>query len=366
MSTSAEAPNAQAKSSALRNPVVRAALLLGGVILLAVVIVAAFDWWTHGRFVQSTNDAYLQADAVTVAPKVQGYVDRVFVADNQAVRVGDPLLKIDTSSYDATLAQQTATVTARQADIAAAQGQVAQQQAMVDQTQAQLAGAQANAAYSAGEAARYARLSAQGVETDERAAQARNQHDQAAATVRADLAAGQQAQRQLATLRAQVEQSRAQLQAAQAQSRAAQINLGDTLIRASISGRIGDKTVRAGQFVQPGLRLMSVVPVRPALSGGQLQGDADRAMRVGQKARVRIDALGGRDVGAVLESFAPGTGAQFALLPAQNATGNFTKIVQRVPVRIRLQAPAAMRDRLVPGLSATVNVDTYPAPGPRS
>ena len=364
MSDSAEAPGA--RPNPLRRGAVRTALLLGGLVLLAGLVVAGAHWWSHGRFVQSTNDAYLQADAVVVAPKVQGYVEQVFVADNQAVGAGQPLLKIDTRSYDATLAQQAATVNARKVDVAAARGQVAQQQAAVDQAQAQLAGAKANAAYTEGEAERYARLSAQGVETRERAAQARNQHDQAVATLRADLAAGQQVQRQLATLRTQIGQSLAQLQAAQAQARAAQINLGDTLIRASIAGRIGDKSVRVGQFVQPGLRLMSVVPVDQVYLVANFKETQIGAMRVGQRASVRIDALRGHDIDAVLESFAPGTGAQFALLPPQNATGNFTKIVQRVAVRFGLRVPAALRDHLLPGLSATVRIDTALPPAPRS
>jgi membrane fusion protein (multidrug efflux system) len=293
-------------------------------------------------------------------------VEQVFVRDNQAVVVGQPLLRIDSGPYTATLAQQAATVDARRADISAAADQIAQQRAVVEQSRAQLAGANANASYTAREAERYRILSAQGVETPEHAAQSRNQHDQAAATAKADAAAVRQAERQIATLQAQAGQSKAQLEAAQAQVDNAKLNLGDTLIRASIAGQIGDKTVQVGQFVQPGTRLMSIVPVTAIYLVANFKETQIGAMRVGQSAKVKIDALGGRLLDASVDSFSPGTGAQFALLPPENATGNFTKIVQRVPVRLRLTIPKDLQGRLLPGLSATVKVDTSKPPQERS
>jgi membrane fusion protein (multidrug efflux system) len=337
-------------------------LFLGLTILLAVGAVLGLNWWTHGRFVQTTDDAYLHADQVTVAPKVSGYVEQVYVAENQTVSVGQLLVRIDARSYQAALAQQGAAIDARRADIALAERQLAQQDAAIDQSRAQLAGAQANAAYTASEAARYKTLSSQGVETQERAAQANNQHDQATATLKADVAAVAVAQRQVAALQAQIAQAKAQLEGAQAQSQAAELNVGDTLLRASIAGRVGDKTVQLGQFVQPGTRLMSIVPTAEIYLVANFKETQIGQMRIGQRATVKIDALGGRTIEGRLESFAPGTGAQFALLPPENATGNFTKIVQRVPVRFSLQAPPEIADHLLPGLSATVQVDTQRPP----
>lgn len=350
----------------LKSPVVRLVLLAVGGVVLALIVVLGLGWWTHGRFVQGTNDAYVQADQVTISPKVSGYVEAVYVTDNQAVSAGQALVKIDAASYDAALAGQLATVAARQADIEAARRQIAQQQAMVDEAAATLKGAQATAAYQAGEAERYQRLSAQGVETEQRSAQAANQRDQADATVRADRAALAAAQRQTATLAAQVAQADAQLKGAQAQVQSARINLGDTTLRASVAGRIGDRTVRVGQLVQPGARLMSVVPVQDIYLVANFKETQIGRMRIGQVAAVKIDAFPGRRIDAVLDSFAPGTGAQFALLPPENATGNFTKIVQRVPVRFRLRPPADLKDRILPGLSAAVSVDTTKAPDARA
>ncbi len=363
---SPDAPKEEAKPadkpSPLKNPAVRLGLIIAGLVILAGVVIFLLVWWTHGRFVQSTNDAYLQADKVTVSPKIQGYVEKVLVADNQIVQAGQPLVQIDAATYQTALDQQVAAVNARQADIVAAQKQVAQQRAALDQAQATFTGAQATSDFARSEANRYRNLSAQGVETAERSAQAANQSDQAAAQARANAAAVHQAQLQIATMQAQVGQAEAQLRAAQAQVESAQINVNDTILRASVAGRIGDKTVRIGQFVAPGTRLMDVVPVTDIYLVANFKETQIGRMRVGQAATVKIDALQGRKVDAVIDSFAPGTGAQFALLPPENATGNFTKIVQRVPVRFRLKVRDEDRAVLLPGLSATVTVDTTKPP----
>jgi len=340
------------------SPVVRAGLIVGGGVVLVVVLIFGIGWWTHGRFVQGTDDAYLQSDLVAVAPKIQGYVEQVYVRDNQAVVAGQPLLKIDGSAYQASLAQEVGAADAERASITAAKSQIAQQQEAVAQAQAQLAGAKTALAYSAGEAERYKTLSAQGVETREKAAQAENTYNQAVATAHADEAAVRQAQRDIDTLNAQVGQSQARLAGAQAQVDAAKLNLSDALIRASINGRIGDKTVQVGQFVQAGTRLMSVVPLQGLYLVANFKETQLGRMRIGQPAKVKIDALGDHKIDAVVDSFSPGTGATFALLPPQNATGNFTKVVQRVPVRLRLLASDDDKGRLLAGLSATVSVDT--------
>ncbi len=136
------------------------------------------------------------------------------------------------------------------------------------------------------------------------------------------------------------------------------MNLGDTVVASAIDGRIGDRSVRVGQYVAPGTRLMSVVPVADLYIVANFKENQIGRMRAGQPVNVHIDALPGREISGVVDSFAPGTGSQFALLPPENATGNFTKIVQRVPVRIRLRAAPEVRKVLLPGLSATVKVDT--------
>jgi membrane fusion protein, multidrug efflux system len=162
-------------------------------------------------------------------------------------------------------------------------------------------------------------------------------------------------------LKSQREQAEAQLQSAKAQVNTAQQNLDDTVIRASVAGTIGDDSARVGQYVQPGTRLMSVVPVHSVYLVANFKETQIKHMRIGQKATLKVDAIGGQDIDAEIESFAPGTGSQFALLPPENATGNFIKIVQRVPVRFRVLPPKELEQRLLPGLSVVVSVDTRSA-----
>ena len=340
-------------------------LVLLGVGLVALVGAAlyGFQWWVHGRFVQSTNDAYLRADSVTVAPKVGGYVQQVFVGENQAVSPGQPLVRIDSATYDASLAQQEASLQGRRADVESARKQVEQQQAAVGEARTQLLSARVDAAYAQGDAKRYDGLAAQGVEPTRTRDTARHARDQAEVAVKTRQAAVTTAERQIATLQAQIAQASAAVDAQGAQVRAARLNQGDTLLRASAAGRVGDKSVRVGQFVQPGQRLMSVVPTQDVYLVANFKETQVGRIRVGQAATVKVDALGGETIDAVVDSFAPGTGSQFALLPPENATGNFTKIVQRVPVRFRLRPPAEVKDHLLPGLSVTVSVDTTKSPG---
>ncbi|HTC50826.1 MAG TPA: HlyD family secretion protein [Steroidobacteraceae bacterium] len=315
-------------------------------------------WLMYSRYIESTDDAYLRADTVTVSPRVNGYIDQIYVIDNQVVKAGDPLVRIDLRNYKALLSQQDATVEARNADIQAAESQITQQEAAVEQARAQLVGAQANAKFARDESDRYKGLRDQGVETDERYQQAVNERNQTAAAVLGAEAGIKVAERQLVTLRSQMNQTRAQLEAAKAASNTARLNLDDTIIRASIDGRIGDKTAQVGQFVQPGTRLMSVVPVQDVYLVANYKETQVRRMKIGQKATVKVDALGDESVPGVIQSFAPGTGAQFALLPPENATGNFIKIVQRVPVRIKLMPSREIAARLLPGLSVSVDIDT--------
>ena len=343
-------------------PKLQFVLIVASEVAFAFAVLGGLQWWRHGRFVQTTNDAYLQADQVTIAPKVQGYVEQVFVGDNQHVVAGQPLVRIDKASYNIILAQQAAALDAQRADIEAFARQVAQQRAVVLRAKADLTGARADAAYAGGEADRVEKLTALGVETRQRAAQARDQASKATASVRSGEAAIVQAEEQVATLQAQQQQVRAQVAAAEAQLRTAQLNLDDTLIRASVDGEVGDRSVRVGQFVQPGTRLMTLVPVRDIYLVANFKETQVDRIRVGQVANVKVDALRGPPIQAVVDSFAPGTGAQFALLPSENATGNFTKVVQRIPIRLQLRDASIPRDHLLPGLSATVRIDTTRPP----
>jgi membrane fusion protein (multidrug efflux system) len=341
-----------------RSSTARRLLLAAGLVALLGAAAWGARWWTVGRFIESTDDAYLQADSMTVAPKISGYVAEVFVGDNQTVAAGQPLLRLDSRQYEAALEQANATVAARHADVVRGEAGLAQQQASIVQARAQLDGAISNEAYAAAQVKRYEPLASTGAETGERVADLRNSARQASATRAANAAALQVAERQIANLQAQIEQARAQLDAARASARQSELDTQDTVLRSTIAGRVGDRSVRVGQYVQPGTRLMTIVPVQDVYLTANFKETQIGLMRPGQPVTIRVDALPGTDLHGTVDSFSPGTGSQFALLPAENATGNFTKIVQRVPVKIRLAAGPETRKVLLPGLSVNVEVDT--------
>jgi membrane fusion protein, multidrug efflux system len=350
-------PNAGARNSSSR----RRVLLIVGLIALVAAIAWGVRWWTVGRFIESTDDAYLKADSVTIAPKVSGYVTDVFVADNQTVAAGTPLARLDTRQYQASLDQARATLDARAADIQRAEAELRQQHANAEQAKAQAEVSRVSLRHAQDDVQRYRPLAATGAETAERLASLVSTRDQAKATLAANLAAAKSADTQIGATEAQIAQAKAQLEAAQAQLNQSKLDLGDTTLVAPLAGRVGDRTVRVGQYVQPGTRLMTVVPVTSVYLEANFKETQVGRMRIGQPATLHVDALKGTDLHGVVESFAPGTGAQFALLPPENATGNFTKIVQRVPVRIRVDTGPQTRQVLLPGLSVTVDVDTKSA-----
>ena len=341
----------------------RLGLILGTAAVIALI--AGAFWFvrhqTYGKYQQSTEDAYLQADSVTVSARVSGYVSEVLVHENQDVKPGQPLLRIEAPDYPAQAAQGQAQINLATANAANAEALIGEQEAAIEQARAMLAAAQTKARFAAAEVARYAPLAATGAEPREKLATLRTQAAQAAQDVAAQRATTQGAERRIASLQAQIAQAKAQGQSARAQLEAAQRNVRDMVIRASVAGRVGDLSARVGQFVQPGLRLMSVVPVQQLYLEANFKETQLGLMREGQPAEIEVDALPGVTLHGHVASLAPGTGAQFSLLPPQNATGNFTKIVQRVPVRIAMDADPSIKKLLLPGMSVGVSVDTRSA-----
>jgi membrane fusion protein (multidrug efflux system) len=333
---------------------------LGVLAVLVVVGLGAwlFNWWRVGRFVQTTNDAFLQADQVTVAPKVAGYVEQVLVADNEDVAAGQVLVRIDPRDPAARLDQARAQFGQGKAAITEARAQIDQQRAIITEAQATLRGSKASATFAAQQVDRYAPLVATGAETAERLDQLRQNRDLTDAQFAGGAAQVLAARRQIETLQAQIGVTQAQMEQAAALVRQAGDDVEGSTVRASIAGRVGDRSVRQGQYVQPGTRMMTVVPVQSIYLVANFKETQIGRMRPGQPVEMKVDALGAHKLTGVVDSFAPGTGAQFALIPPSNATGNYTKIVQRVPVRIRVVAPASLRAVLLPGLSVEAAVDT--------
>lgn len=338
------------------------------IILVSIASLAAALWWylryeTRGKFMQSTDNAYIAADSVIVSSKIGGYVDRVLVSENQAVRQGQALVELDAREYRAQASRISSEIEVASASAGTVRSQINEQRAAIAQAQAQLDLAAAEASFSGQQVARYEPLAATGAEPSERLAQLRTQARQTRAQVEAARAALVAAKRRVATLESQARQALAQTDAGRAQLEMVRVNLEAATLTASVNGRVGDLAVRVGQFVQPGTRLMTLVPLDQLFVEANFKETQLALMRVGQPVRIEVDALGDVELTGRVASLAPATGAQFSILPPQNATGNFTKIVQRVPVRIAIDAPAEVRSLLVPGMSVVVTADTRSAKG---
>jgi len=363
MSTQPDQSPAAPPEPSSRRRLLKSAAVVALVIGVGVGIYAYIGYLNHGQYVQSTDDAYVKADSITISSKLSGYVRTVNVTENQPVKAGELLADINPTDYRIRLAQDTAQQGVADAAQAASRAGIIEAQAGVQQAQAALASAARDLAYTNGEVARYRPLVAAGSEPKQTLDQLLSTRDKAADALASQQAALAAAKGKLVAARAQLGQSTAQIAAARAQVDAAQTDLATTRLVAPIAGKVASSSVRVGQYVQPGQRLMSIVPVQAIYVEANFKETQIGLMRPGQPATIEVDALPGVEFHGSVESITPGTGATFSLIPPQNATGNFTKIVQRVPVRIRIDAGPEARRVLVPGLSLRVDVDTLAARG---
>jgi membrane fusion protein (multidrug efflux system) len=314
-------------------------------------------WWTVGRFMESTDDAYVGGDITVIAPKVSGFIARVAVTDNQTVHAGDVLVELDNRDYVAARARSVAAVAAQEAAIANLSATRHLQEAVIAQAQAGINAADAEIERSQQDQIRYRRLEKLSAVSTQESQKADADYKNAIAAgvkARATLAASQ---RQLDVIDSQSQQAAAALAQAKADRDVADLNLGYTELRAPIDGTVGNRSARAGSYATIGAQLMSLVPARGLWVDANFKESQLARMRSGQAVTVEADVLPGRVFRGHVASLAPATGAVFSVLPAENATGNFTKIVQRVPVRIVLDSNASQLGQLRPGLSVVAKVD---------
>jgi membrane fusion protein (multidrug efflux system) len=323
--------------------------------VLAVLAAAASYWFLVGRLYESTDDAYVGGDVTVMAPKVTGFVGEVLVQDNQYVHANQVLIRLDARDYDARLAQANAELESAKAAVIELEAKKSLQQATIDQQQADVRASGAELTRSAQDEARYRQLVKDDAVSNQVVERANADLEKAHASLDRSHAALAAAERQLTVLDAQIGDAHARVATAEATRRVAALNVEYTTIRSPIDGYIGNRTARVGLLANTGVSLLTVIPATGLWVDANFKEDQLKKMRAGDTVEVSLDASSATLQG-IVESLAPATGATFSVLPAENATGNFTKIVQRVPVRIRLQVPKDMQGVLRPGLSATVSV----------
>lgn len=325
-----------------------------------------WHWWTTLRFLEETDDAYTAADTVVVSPRVGGQVVEVLVGDNQPVQAGQVLVRLDDADLIVAQRVAAADLQAAEAEVAGLTAQIALLPSAVEQAEADVAAGGAQMAFAQAESRRYQDLLRTGSGTVQRSEQADADIKGRQAGLARSRAALASARGQAAVLQASRQRAQAQADRARAAVQQAGLNLGYARITAPASGAVGDRSVRVGQTVAPGTRLLSVVPTgRDMFVVANFKETQLARMSAGERVELRADMLPGVVLRGRVDSLAPGSGATFALLPPENATGNFTKVVQRVPVRIVLDAADLTEDvleRLRPGLSVTATVDTRTRP----
>jgi membrane fusion protein, multidrug efflux system len=331
--------------------------------LVAILAVAAAGWYgydylTVGRFTVSTDDAYVQAYNTTLAAKVAGYLASVPVTDNTYVHIGDVIATIDDGDYRLAVDSAREKAATQEATIARMVHQITAQEAAVEQARTQLVSAQAAATRTELELTRQNQLVARDASSRQLLEQAQANRDQAVAGVQGARAAIDSAAANVDVLKGQRQEAISTLNELKTALAKAERDLSFTVIRAPLDGVIGNRAVQTGDYVQTGQRLASLVPLDDVYVTANFKETQLAHLRPGQTAAIAVDALPEHSIEGTVESFSPASGSVFSLLPPDNATGNFTKIVQRLPVRIHVPADVAREGLLRPGMSVVVRVNT--------
>ncbi len=332
-------------------------LLLAGtaVAVLAGASWYGWDYWTVGRFLVSTDDAYVKANNTTVAPKISGYLREVLVGDNERVTAGQVLARIDERDFRVALDQAKADVAAADAAIASKRAQLDVQQSVINAAKATLDVDMASATFAKQENKRYTDLAATGYGSVQNAQAAQSRDAGALAAIERDKANLASALKQVELFKAEITQAVAAAARANALQSQAELNLSYTNIVAPIDGVVGNRTLRTGQYVQAGTQLMSLVPASRAYVIANFKETQLTNVQAGQPVDIDVDMFPGKSVHGHVDSLAPASGQEFALLPPDNATGNFTKVVQRIPVKIVLDTSSV---ELRPGMSVIPRIQT--------
>jgi membrane fusion protein (multidrug efflux system) len=332
--------------------------IVAGAAVLFLLVIWLIYYLLVGSYFVSTDDAYISADTAMIAPKIGGYVATVLVSDNQAVTAGQVLATLDDRDYQAGFDAAKADVQAAKAAILSDQAQLELQQAKIQAAQATVAADEARERFAAQDKRRYAQASQSGASTAQSSSQAATELATAQAAVDEDKANLLGAQKQVDVLNAELGQAEASLAQAKAKATQAALDLSHTQIVAPFNGVVGNKTVAAGDYLQPGTQIMAIVPLKQVYVLANYKETQITNIWPGQKVTIAVDGFPDLHVTGVVDSLSPSSGQEFALLPPDNATGNFTKIVQRLPVKIDINMTSDLVGKLRPGMSVEPDIDT--------
>lgn len=341
-----------------RLSVEQAGLIVAAIVLAGAAVAFGAHWWTVGRFIETTDDAYVGGNVTEIAPHVSGFISKIAVVDNQQVHAGQLLVRIDAADFKVAEQRAAAMVAQEQASVANLEARLALQRSLIAQAQAAFAASRDQTRFDAEDAARYRKLARSGAGSVRQEQHAQTAYQAAQSGALAAQAYVSASRQQVAVLGAALREAEATLGQAQAQLRTADLNLDYTEIRSPIDGYIGDRSAQVGAYVAAGTQLLSVVPAHGLWIDANFKEDEIGRMRPGQRATIAADVDPGHAFHGHVISLSPATGAVFSIIPPQNATGNFTKIVQRVPVRIALDGADGTLGLLRPGLSTNVSVNT--------
>ena len=344
-------------------------LLYAGVAAAVLAVVA----WNGSHLIlgngvdQSTNDAYVTADFTTVAPKVAGRIDRVLAEDNEAVKAGQELAHIEDDDYRAAIDIAKGRLAAAQGDVWNLQAEITRQASVIAQAQAALAADQARLVFARQNMARYRTLSVGGAGTVEQKQSAETHEKESEASIARDKAAVEATTRQVDVLKAQLARAQGALLQAQGETRQAELNLSYCTIPAPVDGIVGERGVRVGAYVHPGTGILAIVPTQAAYVLANFQETQLTHVQTGQSATVWVDTFPGQPLKAHVDSLAPATGVAFAPIQPDNATGNFTKVVQRIPVKLTFDPGQPLASKVRVGMSVEASIDTASHPtGPHA
>lgn len=356
--TDAPKDEAASKSAPPKSPMRKRAIIGASAAVALALIYFGLHYLFVGRYIVTTDDAYVRANNTLLGAKVPGNIAQILVGDNKRVGAGNLIIKIDDGDYRLALDSAQAKVATQEATIARIGRQATAQESAVAQAKSQIASAEAATKRTELDFARQQELSSKGFASKATYDQSLAGRDQAVASVQGAQAAYDAANAQLDVVKAQKLEAEGTLQELRTALAKAVRDLSFTNIRAPVDGIFSNRLVNVGDYVQPGQRLGNIVPIDEVFIDANFKETQVARLKPGQRVKITVDAISGRTISGIVDSLAPAAGSVFTLLPPDNATGNFTKIVQRLPVRIRVPMSVARENLLRAGMSVVVSVNT--------